>query len=246
MVRISFNHHELLPKNLAMIISGRPESGKTYLLFHLLTTPGVLDFNHLMMYADTNDQFLYQILKHGFANNIKKEHLQKILQIYENNEELERHDIEEFCKAYAEKYPESISDYIITIDISSDINHFNVRKCDMSKKNLMCFDDCSANKDQAVQSSFFQKCRHFNCACIYLTHRFHEPELKGIRGDASVIILFDKPRKVLEQIPRDINLRMENKEFYQLAANTWANLKERKYLFINPQLDGERVLVSPF
>ena len=110
----------------------------------------------------------------------------------------------------------------------------------------MVFDDCSSNKDQIVQTSFFQNSRHFKCACIYLTHRFHQPELRALRGNTSIFVLFEQPRKVLEQITRDINLGMENQEFYQRAREAWATPKEKNYLFINPELEGDRVLFSPF
>ena len=39
---------------------------------------------------------------------------------------------------------------------------------------------------------------------------------------------------------------MKNQEFYQLAHKAWAKPKEKKYIFINPELEEERVLISPF
>ena len=62
---------------------------------------------------------------------------------------------------------------------------------------------------------------------IYLTHRFHEPELKPLRGNTAVFILFEQPKKVLEQITRNINLGIENQEFYQLAHKAWRTQKKR-------------------
>ena len=43
-------------------------------------------------------------------------------------------------------------------------------KLDKSKKNLMVFDDCSSNKDQEIQTKFFQNERHFKCASIYISY----------------------------------------------------------------------------
>ena len=37
---------------------------------------------------------------------------------------------------------------------------------------------------------------------------------------------------VLEQLTRDINLGMDNREFYHLARKAWAKPKERNYLLI--------------
>ena len=134
----------------------------------------------------------------------------------------------------------------ISVKLSANINDFDVEKLDKSKKNLMVFDDCSSNKDQDIQTKFFQNGRHFKCACLYLTHRFHQAELIPLRGNTAVFVLFEQPKKILEQITRDINLGMENQEFYQLAKKAWAVPSQKNYLFINPQLEDERVLISPF
>ena len=82
-------------------------------------------------------------------------------------------------------------------------------------------------------------------SCIYLTHRFHQEKLKPLRD---IFIFFEQPKKILEQLTRDINLGMENQEFYQFAYKAWEKpkTKEKKYIFINPELEEERVLISPF
>ena len=97
-----------------------------------------------------------------------------------------------------------------------------------------------------IQTKFFQNGRHSKCACIYLTHRFHQEELRPLRGNTAIFIFFEQPKKILEQLTRDINLGMENQEFYQLTRKAWAKPKEKKYIFINPELEEERVLISPF
>ena len=58
MPRLNFNHHELLTNDLTMVINGKRNAGKTTLLFNLLTTPGILDFNNLMIFSKTIDQYL--------------------------------------------------------------------------------------------------------------------------------------------------------------------------------------------
>ena len=45
MPKIKFNYHELLTDDLTMVINGKQNSGKTNLLFNLLTT---LDFTTLI------------------------------------------------------------------------------------------------------------------------------------------------------------------------------------------------------
>ena len=246
MPKLKFNHHELLTDDLTMVINGKRNAGKTTLLFKFLTTPGILDFNNLMIYSKTINQYLYQFIEHGFKNNLKKKVINNLLTTYESDDRLEEEDIEEMCLIAAKDSENEEKQNPITVRLSMNINDFDVSKLDKTKKNLMIFDDCSSNKDQEIQTKFFQNGRHFKCACIYLTHRFHQPELKSLRGNTAVFILFEQPKKILEQITRDINLGIENQEFYQLARKAWANPKEKNYLFINPELSEERVLIKPF
>ena len=242
MPRLNFNHHDLLTNDLTMVINGKRNAGKTTLLFNLLATPGILDFNNLMIFSKTIDQYLYQFIEHGFKNNLKKNVINNLLITYENDDRLEE-DIEEMC-LYLAKDSDNIEEQNpITIKTTTNIN---VSKLDKTKKNLIVFDDCSSNRDQVIQTKFFQNGRHSKCACIYLTNRFHQEELKPLRGNTAIFIFFEQPKKILEQLTRDINLGMENQEFYQLARKAWAKPKEKKYIFINPELEEERVLISPF
>ena len=39
---------------------------------------------------------------------------------------------------------------------------------------------------------------------------------------------------------------MDKNDFCRLTRETWANSREINYLFINPELEGDRVLISPF
>ena len=66
MPKLKFNHHELLANDLAMVINGKRNAGKTTLLFKLLMTPGILDYNNLMIYSKAINQHLYQFIEHGF------------------------------------------------------------------------------------------------------------------------------------------------------------------------------------
>ena len=54
------------------LIVGGTGSGKTYLLFQMLTTPGILDYERLVILTTTPDQSYFQFLKHGFENNSEK------------------------------------------------------------------------------------------------------------------------------------------------------------------------------
>ena len=97
MPKLKFNHHELLTDDLTMIINEKRIVGKTTLLFNLLTIPGILDFNNLMIYSKTINQYLCHFVKHGFKNNLKKKETNNLLTTYENNDRLEEEYIEEMC-----------------------------------------------------------------------------------------------------------------------------------------------------
>ena len=210
MPKLKFNHHELLPDDLTMVINGRRNAGKTTLLFKLLTTPGVLDYNNLMIYSENIHQFLYQFIEHGFKNNLKKTVIGDLLRAYEMDDRLDEEDIEEMCLVTA-RDPDNIETHNpITVKTTKNINDFDVSKLDKTKKNLIVFDDCGSDRDQVIQDKFFRSGRHVKCACIYFTHRFHEPALKSLRVNFSTFAFFEQPKKVLEQLTRDINLGMDN------------------------------------
>ena len=72
MTKLKFNHHELLTDELTMVIIGKCNASKTTSLFNLLTTPGILHFNKLMIHSKAINQYLYQLIEHGFKNNLKR------------------------------------------------------------------------------------------------------------------------------------------------------------------------------
>ena len=213
--RITFNHHECLYKDLAMIFCGSRDAGKAYLLFRMLTIPKVLDFNNLLIYSgSTTEQFLFQFLKHGFENNLRKVAIAEAAITYMNDKRLHPKDIPGICEELAEKYPENKSnrEIPITITISDNIDDFQVTKLDKNKKNLIVFDDCAGDSDQSTQIKFFRDGRHHSCACIYLLQRFHEEKLKLIRVQTKVFALFELPDRGLSQVIQDINIGMDKKE----------------------------------
>ena len=71
MPRIKFKHSNIFPNNpLLCCIIGGSGSKKTYLLFNLLTTPNVLDYDNLIIYTNTPNQDYYRFLNEGFQKNL--------------------------------------------------------------------------------------------------------------------------------------------------------------------------------
>ena len=96
--------------------------------------------------------------------------INNLLITYENDDRLEEEDIENMCLVSA-KDPDNIEERnLITIKTTTNINDFDVSKLDKTKKNLIVFDDCSSNRDQVIQTKFFQNGGHSKWACMYLSY----------------------------------------------------------------------------
>ncbi|ESO90771.1 hypothetical protein LOTGIDRAFT_163653 [Lottia gigantea] len=205
-----FNHSEIFPNNpMLMCICGSSGSGKTHLTFNMLTTPNLLDFDSLYIYTATPGQSYYQFLK--ALEYLPKKDVQDIFQYYEENEEeMEIKDIiDNFIKA---KNP-SFNPTDIKVFLTKNVNDLDLSKIDSERKNLMLFDDCVAQRNQAVQHEFFTKGRHHNCHCIYQSQSFNGVDSMFIRKNANCFLLFELNDKDLSQIVQSINHRMDRDAF---------------------------------
>lgn len=61
------SHGPMFPKNILCVIAGATGSGKTNLIVHLLTTPGLLDYADVYIYAPTLHQDSYEYLKDYYS-----------------------------------------------------------------------------------------------------------------------------------------------------------------------------------
>lgn len=217
MKKIKFNNSSKLNSNLLAVLCGRSGAGKTYLLFKMLTTPGILDFNNLIIYTSTPEQPIYQFLKYGFLNNLKKHIIQRLFYLYdETDEEL---DIEEMVTTALDN-PDSVSDENITITLTDNPNEIKSPTELRSKKNLIIFDDIVTKKDQSLPQEMFTKGRHNNCNCVYLTQSFHGLDGQFIRKNANVFILFEINNRNLSEVLKDISVG-DNKDFKDTAKRMW-------------------------
>ena len=198
---VKFNHHENLPRSFRMLIVGPSGCGKTNLLFNMLLKPGFIDYNNLIVFSKTIDQPEYQLLYHGFRNNLSKE---DILLIFENQDNF--HDgIQNICEEYAlqKNLIQSVPNIEITFSNKfSDIP--DPKKLDISKKNLIIFDDCVDTKDQKVMESYYTRGRHNHCNCIYLSQSWYELPGRMIRNNANFVILFKLNKRDKDSIYADL------------------------------------------
>ncbi|ESP02108.1 hypothetical protein LOTGIDRAFT_111505, partial [Lottia gigantea] len=213
-------------------ICGSSGSGKTHLTFNILTTPNLLDFDSLYIYTTTPEQSYYQFLK--ALEYLPKKDVQDIFQYDEENEEVEIKDI--------------IDNYIKPKN-PTDIKVFLTKKClsniESNRKNLILFDDCVPQRNQAVQQTFFTKGRHHNCHYIYQSQSFYGMDSMFIRKNANCFLLFELNDKDLSQIIQSINHGMDRDAFKKVCKAQWKNPDDHGYVFVNTRKPaGERLMID--
>ena len=229
-----FNHSEKLSKVLMMVIVGRTNAGKTHLLFTMLTTPGILDYNNLIIYTTTPEQPYYQFLYHGFKNNLTKDEIYALWNAFYGDDQDDPDDtIEEICRSYAKANMTGAREQQVVVTLSknpSDIK--DPSELARNKKNLIIFDDCVNNKDQSIQQMYFTRGRHNSCACIYLTQSFYGLDGQYIRKNANIFILFPITDRNLLQLQQDVDVG-DKEVFKALCRLQFNNPGEHKYILIN-------------
>ncbi|ESO85873.1 hypothetical protein LOTGIDRAFT_167624 [Lottia gigantea] len=145
---IKVKHKEIFPNiHMLMCICGSSGTGKTHLTFTMLTTPNLLDFDFLYIYTTTPEQSYYQFLK--ALEYLPKKDVQDLFQYYEENEEVEIKDI-------LDNYIEGKNPTDIKVFLTKNVYDLDLSN-DSKRKNLILFDDCVVQRNQAVQQEFFTK-----------------------------------------------------------------------------------------
>ena len=237
-----FKHCDKLKANpLMCLIIGSTGSGKTWLLFQLLTRENILDFEKLVIYTTTPKQPYFQFLKHGFEQGLSKTMINSLFEIYEaQNGLIDSEQIPDMITeaSLSNKNIGTRVEVLLTDkmdDLTTSLMTPNGRACSTSKrpKTLVIFDDCVTNLDQQAQCEIFTMGRHNNCHCIYLSQSFYGLDKRFIRKNANVFILFSQPQRSLTAILQDIDHGMKSEEFKQLAEHVWYDPQMYGYILIN-------------
>ncbi|ESO97177.1 hypothetical protein LOTGIDRAFT_143405 [Lottia gigantea] len=217
-----FNHLEIFPNNpMLMCICGSSGSGKTHLTFNMLTTPNLLDFDSLYIYTTTPD---FRIST--------KERCSRPISILR-------------IKDIIDNYIEGKNPTDIKVFLTKNVNDLDLSNIDSKRKNLILFDDCVAQRNQAVQQEFFTMGRHHNCHCIYQSQSFYGMDCMFIRKNANCFLLFELNDKDLSQIIQSINHGMDRDKFKKVCKAQWRNPDEHGYVFVNTRKPaGERVMID--
>jgi hypothetical protein len=235
--RITFNHHPNLPSSFRALLIGASGCGKTCLLLQMLLEPGFIDYNNLIIFTTTPQQQEYQLIKHGFENNLTKE---SIASIVLNQHQFKGIPIPQLMKKYAELHTQSGG---ITITLTDKINELiPPDKLSKTKKHLIVFDDCITTTNQNNLSTYFNKGRHNSCNSIYLSQSYFDLD-RMIRLNSNVFILFKlNQRNKVDIYNSIIGSIMDKQKFYSLADNTWSS--KHSYIAINRE--SEAVITDIF
>ena len=248
---IKFNHHESLPNNFRMLILGESNCGKTNLLLKMILTPGIIDFNNLIIFSSTAEQTEYQLLYHGFNNNLTKEDIIDVFRVANNPNHsgvLGDYTIKEICHARRREVGS------ITCQLSSSENEIlhpndipTVRDCDgTTVKTLMVFDDLVCVTNQSLMAEYFVLGRHYNINTIYLTQSLIKVPKNGIRDNSNMLILFHLPKTDLRYLYNNLFKYLDE----NINENTFFNhmeiLLSTKYSHATYNKDKRSFIVNIF
>ena len=239
--RIQFNHHPNIPNSFRMLIVGGSGCGKTTLLFRMLLEPNFLDYDNLLIFTTTTNQQEYQLLYHGFNNQLTKE---QVASIALNQEQFKGVPISTLCESFKKLTQEAnIDKSLITIQLSNKVKEIPPPdKLDNTKKHLIIFDDCINTANQKTMSSYFSRGRHSNCNCIYLSQSYFELD-RMIRLNSNFVILFKLSKRNLNDIYNSlIGTFMDKKEFVSIVENIWSV----RYQYIALDKDKEELIENIF
>lgn len=235
MPKIKFHHDPIFPNPLLCCFIGATNTGKTYLLFHILTHPDKLvDFNELVLYVPKASQSdpEYQFLKYGFENGLPSELINSLYHIYQANDNASPEDIKQLCNE-TKKNCNNLSPIIpVTLSHSpkDDIFHNGNKTC-------VVLDDVLGESNQSFQESLFQRGRHGNCFGFYLAQNFTKLDRNTVRENTTCYIIFKQKESSLNHIAKNIETNYEPNEFKIKCREAWKN--KYGYIYINTRTDND-------
>jgi hypothetical protein len=184
-----------------------------------------------MIFTKSHTQNEYQMLLHGFNNNLSKE---SILILFNRQDEFKEVPIPTLCDYYAKKHPENKTVDIILTDDTNKIP--KPQDLDKNKKNLIIFDDCVNEKNQDIMKMYYTRGRHSNCNSIYLSQSYFHLDRQSIRNNTNFFIFFKLPTRDRGLFYTDIiSTEMDLENFKNLTDKIWK--KPHSYVAINTNND---------
>ncbi|PAA88724.1 hypothetical protein BOX15_Mlig016854g2 [Macrostomum lignano] len=243
MPKVKFQHDPIFPNPLLCCIIGATNTGKTYLLFHILTSPEKLvDFNELVLYVPRASQMdpEYQFLKYGFENGLPPSLINSLYHVYQVSEDASPEDIRHICREAANpgrvqstsENSEVIEKIPVTLSHTpnEEIFHNGLKTC-------VILDDVLGEANQTFQESLFQRGRHGNCCGFYLAQNFTKLDRNTVRENTTCYIIFKQKDTNLNHIARNIETNYEPAIFKAKCREAWK--KKYGYIYINTRADED-------
>ena len=147
--KTKFYNADFLPNSIRALLIGSSNCCKTTLLFRLLLTTNVLDYNSLFIFSKSLNQKEYQLIVEGFRHKLTKEHIRGI---FENQEEFKDLPTKDICFEIGRNLK---AEGDITVSAFSSGNSVpDPAMLDSNKKNLMIFDDVILESQKIIESYY--------------------------------------------------------------------------------------------
>ena len=237
------NNHSIFPRSIRCLMIGTSGCGKTSLLLKLLLTPGMLDFEKLIICAPSTSQPGYQYLIKGFECGCGKEFLHGMMicsyshplskdytdKIFDAVKELRNkaREVEKNEGDALTEEEENILRYFNSVkrpsvevisELNSSCNPFTWGK---ETNKVIVFDDMLDEEQEPIEK-FFTKGRHQNFDTFYLAQSYFRIPKQCIRSNANMLILFKLSADDLKHIYRNHCSDIKWETLEQLCRQTWS------------------------
>ena len=218
-----------LPSSLRLLIIGKSNCGKSFLLLRLLIE-GYLDYNNLCLFTPSLHQIEYQILveslKHGLSQS-------RIMSIFDCQDDID--DPIQLIKEVSYSLGNTRENIKVEA-YDTDEKLPKPETFDKKKKNLLVLDDCAYDRQSNIHS-YFIRGRHNNINCIYLSQNYFQLPRKSIRANSNCFIFFKLNAKDLSNVWQDIASMdyPDINDFKEICASAWR--QAHGYLLIDTTAD---------
>jgi len=233
--RVDRNNHEMLPKSIRGLICAKSSGGKSTVMLNLLTNPGWLDYDNLIIYGKALFQPEYQVLKKAFDAKLPKEHIDSLFDHVKEIQSYHDHGVDAVINALASTIRKNDKSDISVQYFDSDAEIPDPSELDPCKKNLIVFDDVQMENQKKCEA-YYTRGRHSSVDCFYLAQNYFKVPRQTIRENSNLIILFRQANKSISDLYRDhASLDMSYADFKKLCSMAWS----KSYGFLTIDLTRE-------
>lgn len=207
------DNHFLLPQDIRALIVGKSNSGKTCTLFHLLLTPGLLDYDNLYVCGKSLHQLEYRIISAAFSRGMSKS---QIVVLFARQGEIDD------PVRLIEEYEGPVLSKTISVHYEDDVSNVpDPREFSPNRKNLVVLDDVMLSSQSNIER-FFVRGRHNAINVFYIAQNYFRLPRSTVRENSNFFILFHQDGKCIQHIWQDLcSTDMTLDEFRSFCDRVW-------------------------